>query len=174
MKLRKQLIVWLFEMSQRVYTRYFKFNRPWGIGRKDLVRYPEESFGFALGSFLYSNGFDLIPKVERHDAYHVITGFTSRVQDEIALQYLCFGNGKRSLYLFGVVIVGTLLLPEYIRYYLRAFRIGTKAHPFHSLPFQKLLHISLNELRAIVFTSEIRHELEHFQARPDQLPIINT
>lgn len=174
MKLRKKLIVWLFEQSQLVYTRYIKTNKPWGIGKVDLLPHPAGSFGRELGEFLASNGFELIPKVERHDAYHVITGFGSREEDEIALQYLCFGNGKRSLYLFGVIIVGTLLLPEYIRYYIRSFQLGKKAHPFHSLPFQKLLHTPLCELRAVLFTNSLFAEMQDIQKHTEPIAILKT
>jgi len=119
MKNRKKIINWLFEISQHVYTAYFKKNNPWNITKSDLLQYPEASFGKHLGLFLEKNNFELIPKVERHDAYHVITGYSTKVEDEIAQQYLCFGNGKRSIYLFGVIVIGTVLLPDYLGFYIK-------------------------------------------------------
>ncbi|MBT8261699.1 MAG: ubiquinone biosynthesis protein COQ4 [Bacteroidia bacterium] len=152
MNYRKQLIVRLFKMSEKFYTRHFKKNKQaWNITRSELLTYPTNSFGHSLGKFLSHNKFELIPKVERHDAYHVLTGYGTKVEDEIALQYVCFGNGKRSPYLFGVMFLGTLLLPDYLSYYLRSFKIGRKAHAFHHWDFSKILHSSLDEMRLSIF-----------------------
>ncbi|RNC84999.1 MAG: hypothetical protein ED556_10535 [Winogradskyella sp.] len=151
-KLRKQLIEWLFEVSQKVYTKYFKHKQPWNISRAELLKYSEETFGKQLGDFLHKNGYELIPKVERHDCYHVLCNYGTNVEDEIALQYLCYGNGKRSLYLFGVLVVGSALLPEYYNYYYKSYAIGKSANPFHHHDYSKLLNISLKDLRAITFS----------------------
>ena len=152
MKYRKQLISWLFDITQKVYTRIFKNHRPWGISRADLLSYPNESFGKHLGEFLDKNGFELIPKVERHDCYHVLTGYSTNVEDEIALQYLCYGNGKRSLYLIGAIILGTAILPDYLKYYYKSFNIGRNANPFHQFDYSKLLTVSIDEFRRAIFS----------------------
>jgi ubiquinone biosynthesis protein Coq4 len=155
MKYRKQLIVGLFELSEKFYTRHFKKNKqPWKVTRSELMLYPKKTFGNYLGQFLSSNNFELIPKVERHDAYHVLTGYGTNVEDEIALQYVCFGNGKRSPYLFGVMFLGSLLLPDYLNYYLRSYRIGRKAHAFYHWDFSKMLDTSLDEMRLAIFPKE--------------------
>jgi len=152
-KFRKKLVSWLFDNTQHIYTKHFKKNKPWNVTKEELLKLPEHTFGNHLGQFLHSNGFNLIPKVERHDAYHVMTGYKSNEQDEIALQYLCFGNGKRSLYLFGVLIIGTIILPDYIKYYLRSYRIGKSANPFYNLNYKKLLNTSISDLRAAIFVN---------------------
>lgn len=150
-KQRKQLIAWLFKATQHIYTKYFKRNAPWNIKKTQLLKLPKHTFGYHLGLFLDKNGFELIPKVERHDAYHVITGYNSNEQDEIALQYLCFGNGKRSIYLFGVIIIGTLILPDYWRYYMQSYNIGKKANTFYNLDYKRLLNTPISDLRASIF-----------------------
>lgn len=149
--MRKKLIVWLFEKSQKIYTK-FKKKKPWNISRDELLTYPKNTFGYHLGSFLTKNGFELLPKVERHDAYHVLTNYSTQVQDEIALQYLCFGNGKRSPNLFGVVIVGTLLLPDYLTYYIESYKLGKNCNTFHHFNYKNLLNDDFEELRSIIFT----------------------
>jgi len=152
MNQRKQFIAWLFEKSQKVYTNLFKHHEAWGISKNDLLQYPETSLGKHLGNFLDNNGFELIAKVERHDAYHVLTGYGIEAQDEIALQYLCFGNGKRSSYLFAVLIIGTILLPDYLNYYYKSYCIGKNANAFHHFDFKKLLNVSLTDLRFTIFS----------------------
>lgn len=151
---RKKLIEWMFINSQKAYTNMFKNHKPWGIYKKDLLQYPYGSLGMYLGEFLNKHSFELISKVERHDAYHVLTGYGINVEDEIALQCLCFGNGKRSIYLYGAVILGVLILPEYITYYQKSYKIGKQSNTFHCFDFKKLLHTPLNDLRLVIFTKQ--------------------
>ncbi|MGB2684512.1 MAG: Coq4 family protein [Olleya sp.] len=148
---RKKLVAWLFKITQHIYTKYFKKNKPWHIKKQQLLQFPKDTFGYHLGLFLQHNGFELIPKVERHDAYHVMTGYNTTEEDEIALQYLCFGNGKRSIYLFGVITIGSLILPEYWKYYIKSYRIGKNANVFYNLNYKGLLNTSVSTLRSSIF-----------------------
>lgn len=133
--------------------QFFKPDKkPWNKTKKQLLMYPTETLGYQYVKFLNNNNFEILAKLERHDAYHIITGYSSKVEDEIALQYLCFANGKRSVYGFGVILLGTLILPEYYTYYLQSFKIGKNANPFHHWNFEKLLHYNLNYLQTIVFS----------------------
>ncbi|WP_299224865.1 Coq4 family protein [uncultured Psychroserpens sp.] len=157
--LRKQVIEWLFEHSQRIYTNMFKNHKPWGIYRNELLTYPEQSFGKHLGLFLQKNNFELIAKVERHDAYHTLTGYGTKVEDEIALQCLCYGNGKRSLYLYGALILGIMILPDYFNYYYKSYQIGKSANPFHHFDYKHLLHVNINDFRHAIFSKPLRENL---------------
>lgn len=154
MKHRKKLIAWLFETSQKVYGDLFVNRKPWGIKKTELLNYPEDSFGKHLGLFLDENNFELIPKGERHDAYHTLTGYKTKVEDEIALQYLCVGNGKRSLYAIGAAVVGSMILPEYYKYYFKSFRIGKNSNAFYHFDYKNLLLVSLHDLRDSIFSKK--------------------
>ena len=154
MKYRKQLIEYLFDKSQKIYTSLFKNHKPWGFKTNDLLSLPKESLGFHLGAFLKTNGFELLPKVERHDAYHVLTGYGTKVEDEIALQCLCYGNGKRSPYLYGAMILGIIILPDYYKYYYKSYRIGKNANAFHHFDYKKLLNVPLSDFRLAIFNKE--------------------
>jgi ubiquinone biosynthesis protein Coq4 len=151
--LRKQLIIWLFEHSQRVYTSFFKGHESWNITKSDLLNLPQPTFGRHLGEFLDKNNFELIPKVERHDCYHVLCGYSTEVEDEIALQCLCYGNGKRSPYMYGAILLGVAILPDYYDYYFKSYKTGKRANPFHHFDYKKLLSVSINELRGVIFTT---------------------
>ena len=157
--LRKSFIAWLFDQSQNVYTKMFKHHEPWGVDRAELLTYPENSLGKHLGVFLQTHNFELISKVERHDAYHTLTGLGTQVEDEIALQCLCFGNGKRSPYLYGAMILGILILPDYLEYYYKSYRIGKNAHPFHHFDYKKLLKVNIHDFRHAIFSTSQLHEL---------------
>jgi ubiquinone biosynthesis protein Coq4 len=154
MKYRKQLIEWLFNKSQKIYTSLFKKHKAWGLTTNDLLQLPTHSIGFHLGTFLKDNDFELLPKVERHDAYHVITGYGTNVEDEIALQCLCFGNGKRSPYLYGAMILGVLILPNYYKYYYKSYCLGKNANPFHHYDYKKLLKVSITDFRTAIFNKK--------------------
>ncbi|WP_290626868.1 hypothetical protein [Altibacter sp.] len=172
-KQRKKLIHWLFKKTQLLYCR-FKKKAPWNITTLQLLQLPTTTFGHHLGSFLFKNGFELLPKVERHDAYHVLTGYSTRVEDEIALQFLCFGNGKRTPYLLGVLIVGSLLLPEYAGYYRDSFRIGKQLNPFHHYDYKLLLKQSFTDFKNSIFSEEQRQKLELLQKRHTYIHLSNT
>ncbi len=148
----KQFIIFLFEHSQRIYTSMFKNHDAWGISKTQLLDYPQYTFGWHLGDFLTSNNFELIPKVERHDCYHVLCGYSTKVQDEIALQCLCYGNGKRSPYLYGAIILGVAILPDYYKYYYKSYKIGKSANAFHQFDYKKLLRIPIDDLRTSIFS----------------------
>ena len=151
MEYRKKLIEWLFEKTQKVYTNMFKKHDAWNVKKEELLTYPEDSFGKHLGLFLEKNNFELIAKVERHDAYHTLTGYGTKVEDEIALQCLCFGNGKRSLYLYGAMILGIIILPDYLKYYYNSYCIGKKANAFHHYDYKKLLKVNMYDFRFAMF-----------------------
>lgn len=156
--MRKSLVIWLFEVSKNVYTRYFKKNHiPWNTTVPELKTYPITSFGYVLGDFLQKHHYELIPKVERHDAYHVLTQYGTTVEEEIGLQYLCMGNGKKSLYMYGAVLLGTLLLPEYCRFYYQSYLIGQQSNPFHDFDYEKLLSVNYDDLYEVIFTDEIHY-----------------
>ena len=157
-KQRKQFIEWLFKHSQQLYTSLFKSHQPWGITTKDLLVYPKVTFGWHLGDFLSKNNFELIPKVERHDCYHVLTGYSTKVEDEIALQCLCYGNGKRSPYLYGAMILGIIILPDYLNYYYKSYKIGRTANTFHQFDYKTLLNVSIEDFREVIFSkSEMKN-----------------
>ena len=150
MEIRKNICVWLFEKSTIPYARLFKRGKtPWRLSKKDLLRFPKGTLGNALGTFLNHNNFELIPKLERHDAYHVITNYGTEVENEIALQYFFFGNGKRSLYLYGVSTIGLILLPEYWRKYIASYSQGKRCKPIHKIDVEASLSLPLDQLQSI-------------------------
>lgn len=151
--MRKKFIYWLFEHSQRMYIK-FKNKKPWNISADELLTYSKDSFGYHLGILLKTNNFELLPKVERHDCYHLLTGYGTSVEDEIALQYVCFGNGKRSPYLLGVLFIGTLILPEYYKYYYKSYKLGKNCNQFHHFKYENLLQFPFQEIREAIFSKQ--------------------
>ncbi len=129
---REKLCHFLFQKSAVPYAKLFKQRRmAWGLSALDLLDYPTNSLGYQVGKFLNSNGFEFLPKHETHDVYHVLCDYGVSVKEEIALQFLLFGNGKRSLYLYMVMFLGIVILPENYRFYRNSFFMGKKLGCFH-------------------------------------------
>ena len=145
--MKDQLIEKLYEWSKKPYQRFFKNKIAWKIDKQELFTYSEETLGYHLGLFLQNNNFDIQPKLEDHDIIHVLTNTGISVQEEIGMQYYLLGNGKKSLYLFLVIIVGTLFYPTYVDYFLNEFRKGKAAYCFHYLNFSKMLLIPIETIQ---------------------------
>ncbi|WP_281234265.1 hypothetical protein [Flavobacterium gelatinilyticum] len=145
--MRDFLIEKLYECSKQPYQKYFKKNTPWNIDKTALMNYPEESLGYGLGNFLFKNHFDIQEKLEDHDIIHVLTNTGITVYEEIGMQYYLLGNGKKSLYLFMVILSGTLFYPKRINYFIEQYKRGKQAHSFHYLDFSKMLFISVSTIQ---------------------------
>lgn len=161
-KYRKLFITWLFKWTMVIYCK-FKKKEAWNISTSQLLKMKQSTFGYSLGKLLHSNGFELIPKVERHDAYHLLTGFGTTVEDEIALQYCCFGNGKRTPYLYGVLFLGTLILPDYLPYYIIAYKYGKQANSFHHFDFEKVLPLDFIDFQQTIFTDTAQAKMNYYK-----------
>lgn len=167
MKLREKICAWLFEVTKKPYAVLFKSKREgWGISSSSLLRLPQNTLGYRVGLFLTKNQIDLIPKLEAHDFYHVITGMTTSVKDEIGMQYLLLGNGKRGPYLFSTVGIGTMLLPEYTKYFIQCYRRGKCFEPIYQLNLKKELTTPLSLIRSRVRKSQ-RSRIQYFKILND-------
>lgn len=156
--LRLKFMVRLYEKSSKLYASVFKRKKEaWGVSKEQfLANYPVGTLGYALGVFYQDNDFDIMPKLENHDVFHVLTETGTTGHDEVALQYLLLGNGKVSLYLLGVISLGLILFPEYALYYWRSFRKGIQLHKFYDIDFKPLLMESVEELKETIACQIIR------------------
>jgi len=137
----------MYEISRKPYQKYFKKSTPWEIDKEELLRYPKDSLGFGLGNFLDTNHFDIQPKLEDHDIIHVLTNTGISVADEIGMQYYLLGNGKKSLYLYVVILSGTPFYLGHLNYFFQQYKKGKQALPFHYLDFSKMLLIPVQSIQ---------------------------
>ena len=145
--LRYLLLERLYEWSKIPYRLLFKKEAAWGISLKELLEYSPETLGYHLGCFLLTHHFTSEPQLEDHDVFHVLTATSIAVPDEIAMQWLLFGNGKRSLYLFIALTVGTTLFIDHFKSFIKAFKRGKKANRFYNLNYLNLLTQPLTDLQ---------------------------
>ncbi|WP_293913808.1 MULTISPECIES: Coq4 family protein [unclassified Sphingobacterium] len=162
MKIRLKLMVWMYEWTQLVYRHVFKRHKqPWGISKEAFLSYPADSLGHHLGLFYQQKGFDIIPKLENHDVFHLITETDTEIQDEVSLQFLLLGNGKISLYLLCSLVLGVMVYPEYVPDYIRHFTKGSKMQKFYHLDFKQLLYIPIADIRQSIHF-DASYYLKHY------------
>ena len=146
-KMKDIIIEKMYEWSKKPYQKFFKKNKPWTFNKNDLLNMPNDSLGFHLGCFLIKYNFEIQPKLEDHDVIHVLTNTGISVKEEIGMQYYLLGNGKRSLYLYMVIISGTCFYPTEIKYFINEFQRGKSAFKFHQIDYSKMLHISIVKIQ---------------------------
>ncbi|TDL99103.1 MAG: hypothetical protein C4K58_07340 [Flavobacteriaceae bacterium] len=145
---REEIISKMFEFSAELYLKTLARSRkPWDITIESLLSKPKESLGYAMGEFLQINQFQLQPRAENHDVFHVLTGYKPTVEEEVGLQFLLLGNGKRSLFLFVALLGGFCLMPEAYSFYQKSYQKGKNMLPFTDLAFEDLLDENLLALQ---------------------------
>ena len=63
------------------------------------------------------------------------------------MQYLLLGNGKLSLYLVEMLVIGGLLYPEHYQYYYKSYHKGKCYKQFYSIDYQYHLNDSVSYLQ---------------------------
>ncbi|ASW74817.1 hypothetical protein IQ37_19485 [Chryseobacterium piperi] len=159
-KLRIRFLLFVYEKTQKLYRKFFKKKkRQWQFSQQQLLEFQSDSLGRKLGEFYQRNGFTMIPKMENHDVHHLITGCGTQFEEEIAMQYLLLGNGKTNAHLLAAIILGTLILPEYITMYVNAFKKGKDMRPFYHWDFESLLWQNFEHLKDFI---QQKHTITHF------------
>lgn len=147
-QLRGRIMGLLFRWSHPVYGAIFKRRQTcWYWSKSELKNFNHGSLGREIFQFLDNNGFKMLAKFEDHHALHVLLGYSNHIIDEVRMQFCLFGNGKRSLYLFGVIIIGWLAFPECWHLFKDAFKKGKQINPIHHWKFEHLLREPVHLLR---------------------------
>ena len=150
-KIRVHFLLFVYDKTQKIYRKYFKKKkRQWQFNEKQLLEFQEDSLGRKLGEFYHKHGFSMIPKMENHDVHHLITGCSTHFEDEIAMQYLLLGNGKLNAHLLAAIVLGTIILPEYAKIYIKAFQKGQSMRPFHHWDFEELLWQNIEHVKNFI------------------------
>jgi ubiquinone biosynthesis protein Coq4 len=131
----------MYDWSKRPYQKFFKKNTPWNCSTAELLNYPQETLGHQLGYFLKINHFEIQPKLEDHDVFHVLTQTGITVPEEIGMQFYLCGNGKKSLYQYVVILLGAFFYMDQWSYFHAQYQRGKSAYTFHYLDFSKMLSI---------------------------------
>ena len=145
--MRDLFIEKMYEISKKPYQRFFKKGNAWNVNVNQLLQLQSDSLGFHLGCFLLKYNFEIQPKLEDHDIIHVLTNTGISVVEEIGMQYYLLGNGKRSFYLWMVILSGTLFYPTRFSYFKQQYLRGKVAHEFFGLDFLNMLSVPLIQIQ---------------------------
>jgi ubiquinone biosynthesis protein Coq4 len=104
--------------------------------------------GKSTAVFLKTNNFELLDKLESHDVMHVLLGMKTTVKEEIGMQFLLLGNGKKSVYMYATIVLGYLLQIEHYKYFSYCYRRGKAIYAIHKIDFYKLLWENSSALRS--------------------------
>ena len=149
--LRTQLFIYLYQISMPVYRHLIKGKRPkWQTRHSELRQYPLDSLGYQYALFLEKNKFHSMDNFENHDALHIILEYPTDIKNESAMQFCLLGNGKKSLYMYSMVFFSTLIFPENISYFHKAYLRGKRLLPFHQWNFETLLKKPVSEIKSLI------------------------
>jgi len=147
MDIRNKIMEWM------AYKLYFPFIRlvykPQyeAIQMQDLLLCPQGSLGNEAYHFLKQRNISLFHGYEVHDLKHVLLNIEMTIKGEIELEYFELGNGNRSIVVWVVILGGTLVMPEKIRDYIKAYRKGKQSKSLDDLYLGNNLHTPLHSLR---------------------------
>lgn len=145
--MRDLFIEKMYEISKKPYQKFFKKGKAWDVEANQLIQLPSDSLGFHLGCFLLKYNSEIQAKLEDHDIIHVLTNTGISVVEEIGMQYYLLGNGKRSLYLWMVIITGTLFYPTRFSYFKQQYQRGKQTHEFYGLDFLNMLSVPITNIQ---------------------------
>lgn len=154
-KIRIQFLLFIYDNTQKLYRTYFKKKkRQWAFSPQQLLAFEEDTLGRKLGEFYKKHGFTMIPKMENHDVHHLLTDCGTKFEEEIAMQFLLLGNGKMNAHLLSAIFLGSLILPEYFKIYIQAYRKGKRMRPFYHWDFEKLLFQNFDNVKDFINQKE--------------------
>ena len=59
--------------------------------------------------------------------------------------------------------MGTIILPDYLMYYLKSYRIGKQVNVFHCLDFKPILKVNIDNLRQAIFSKKQIQAIKNLQ-----------
>jgi ubiquinone biosynthesis protein Coq4 len=145
--MKEIIIETLYRIIKVPYQFFFKQTKAWDISFQDFLKLPQDSLGFHYGCFLLKYNFNIQATLEEHDVFHVLTNTGISVKDEIDMQFILLGNGKRSPFVFIVIGTGILFYPFEYKSFYNNYKRGKKAHQFYDLDFFKMLSMPLSTIQ---------------------------
>ena len=144
---RDQVANSLVKLGKPIYAIMRIRRKPWQEDVTSLATYPENSLGNDLSQFLARNEFELMPRAEFHDVYHVLFEYGTSMREETAIQFVVIGNGRWSLPNLVSSVVAIVFYPEHWSFYKESYVKGKLARRFYDIDFHEHLSNDTNSLR---------------------------
>ncbi len=121
---------------------------PWNYTREELQALPTGSFGYAIGTKLAENGYELLPSYESHDAKHLLLNYEMNAEDEGRMQFFLLGNGNWFVSVLLTVVTCIVLMPDQWGNFYRDYQRGKATHTnVSALDLENLLFYNLTHLQ---------------------------
>ncbi|MGB1216356.1 MAG: hypothetical protein ACPG5P_00685 [Saprospiraceae bacterium] len=146
---RTTILKWLVNHTAPIYMKIMKQKQiAWDYSIQDLRKFPSGSLGWELAEFLEGQNLKLIPKAERHDVFHILTGYKTEPEEETMMQFWLLGNRKWTPYTIGTCAIGCILIPEHWSEFVIAFKKGWIAPSIYDLDYENMLWMPVNNIKA--------------------------
>ena len=155
---RERALLWLLGNVIPVHAKVYSRRPIWGMKREDMLQYPADTLGHELGLFLAREHLQPVDRVERHDAFHILLGFSTSLEDEAAMQFFLVGNGKISPFTLATAAFTALVMPDKWGRFSREFRRGRTALSIANWDFLHLLNEPFAEVKAVIFRQPVANE----------------
>ena len=155
--IRERVTVYLLHKAIKAHALLHVSRKPWGLKAEDLIAYPDNSLGKALGEFLSKENIEPIPKLERHDVFHVLLDYDTHMKDEAGLYFFLFGNGKKTFFAIGTILFAACMFPEHWMYLYAQYKRGQQAFPIIKLQCKELLPHNFGDVKKAVFREKIEN-----------------
>lgn len=153
--LRDRTLLWLLGNVVEVHARVYSKRASWNLTREDLAHYPQGTLGKHLAVFLENEQLQPVPKIERHDAFHILFGFETTLNDEAAMQYFLVGNGKISPFGLATTIFTGLVMPDQWRSFRHHYKRGRLSRSIANWDFKELLNDDFEDIRHYIFKEPV-------------------
>ncbi len=161
-RLHLKTSTWVAKFIGPTVFDYGTSDKRWNLTTAELLKFPENSLGKALGEFLAKDGLEPLAGAEYHDVQHVLLDYSVSFKDEVALQFFLHGNGKRSIASVSTMIGAWCLLPREWKYLKRAYERGKQAADISALNLKALLSRDLLQVKHALFRKEDHAALASF------------
>lgn len=157
LEMRELLCFKLTEWTVPIYKRFFKPKETkWQVELDQLRSYPTGTLGRAWADFYEGQSFGISPNYEEHDICHVLLGYRTSIIEETRMYSFLYGTGKRSAPTILTILIGCIIMPEFINQFYKDYRLGKDSLDFSKWDFRFLLRESLEDLQRMICNKKVR------------------
>jgi ubiquinone biosynthesis protein Coq4 len=148
LSVREKMLLWLLDNVVTVHSIFYPNRKNWNLTTADLVNYPDKTLGKELGLFLEKEKLEPVEKIERHDAFHILFNFSTKLKDEAAMQFFLIANGKISPFTLSTAVFTTLVMPDNWSYFWQQYKRGKQTRSIAKWDFKSLLNENFQDLKS--------------------------
>lgn len=149
-----RISTWVAKLIGPTVFNYGTNQKGWNLSTKELLGFPDDSLGRALGKFLEKHKLEPLAGAEYHDVQHVLLDYSISFTDEVALQFFLHGNGKKSIASVSTMIGAWCILPHQWSYLRSAYKRGKNCRDMAAINLKALLHQNLGQAKRLLLKDD--------------------